>query len=432
MFDSKRLLAFSMAAGLAGGGLALAAAPAQAALISTVDVTPDGVTVLVNSWNCYGGTWEARVATTGNTASGPLDKISSYRLTGSFVGQNLGDHFFLTLTVGCMTDALEHEIWSKEIWFDPSGLVVNQYGALLAGAEVSLLRRETAGDGDSFRLAEAGNYFPLSQANPQTTGADGGFQWDVLAGEYRVRAAASGAQPFETPTMTVPPARSGLVLRLVVAGAAPPAPLAKPAVGAPVANTSVSLGDLTWAPGLPVVEDSVIWRAGGVAIGSGHRVTVPAASAGRALNVSVTAHVTRDGNVDGIAPQLGGERRVYTFEPFTYTLELGLVKGAAANPTPAASTLTLKKLVKTPKPVIKGQAKVGKTLKAKAGKWDTGVTKTYRWYAGGKKIKGATKATYKISKKYQGKRITVKVTGKKTGYRTVTKTSKASAKVVRR
>ena len=53
----------------------------------------------------------------------------------------------------------------------------------------------------------------------------------------------------------------------------------------------------------------------------------------------------------------------------------------------------------------------------------------YQWYAGGAKIKGATKSTFKITSKQKGKKITVKVTAKKSGYQTVTKTSKATAKV---
>jgi hypothetical protein len=110
------------------------------------------------------------------------------------------------------------------------------------------------------------------------------------------------------------------------------------------------------------------------------------------------------------------------------------VTGTKAGYLPAVTSSAAKKvvagkLVKAPKPTVTGKARVGAVLKAKAGKWDAGVVKTYRWYAGGKKIAGATKAKYKIAQKYKGKAITVKVTGKKTGYAKVVKTSKKTAKV---
>jgi beta-glucosidase len=74
---------------------------------------------------------------------------------------------------------------------------------------------------------------------------------------------------------------------------------------------------------------------------------------------------------------------------------------------------------------ISGKAKVGVTLKAKRAGWTAGVTYTYRWYRAGKAIKGATKASYKVTKADRGKSIKVKVTAKKTGWTAASKTSKA-------
>jgi hypothetical protein len=62
-------------------------------------------------------------------------------------------------------------------------------------------------------------------------------------------------------------------------------------------------------------------------------------------------------------------------------------------------------------------------------KWTTGTTLTYQWYRGGKKISGATNATYKLTTKDKKKKITVKVTGKKAGYTTKTIASKATGKI---
>jgi len=84
-----------------------------------------------------------------------------------------------------------------------------------------------------------------------------------------------------------------------------------------------------------------------------------------------------------------------------------------------------------PKPKITGQAKVGKTLAAKAGSWTSGTKLTYHWSANGKRIKGADKAKLKLAKSLKGKKISVEVTGTKPGYTTVTQESKQTGKVRR-
>jgi hypothetical protein len=89
------------------------------------------------------------------------------------------------------------------------------------------------------------------------------------------------------------------------------------------------------------------------------------------------------------------------------------------------------KIAKHPAPKISGKAKVGAKLKVKAGKWDKGVKKAYRWYVGSKRIKGAKSATLKVKAGWVGKTIRVKVVGSKAGYKSVTKTSKRTAKIRR-
>jgi hypothetical protein len=84
-----------------------------------------------------------------------------------------------------------------------------------------------------------------------------------------------------------------------------------------------------------------------------------------------------------------------------------------------------------PKPKISGQAKVGKTLVAKAGSWTRGTKLTYHWSANGKRIKGADKSKLKLTKAFKGKKVSVEVTGTKAGYTTVTKESKQTGKVRR-
>lgn len=80
-------------------------------------------------------------------------------------------------------------------------------------------------------------------------------------------------------------------------------------------------------------------------------------------------------------------------------------------------------------PAVSGTAKSGNTLKAVIGTWTSGTAHSFQWYAGGAAISGATGATLKLSTAQAGKKITVKVTGKKSGYVTVARTSKATAAV---
>jgi hypothetical protein len=95
----------------------------------------------------------------------------------------------------------------------------------------------------------------------------------------------------------------------------------------------------------------------------------------------------------------------------------------------SAGTPVAKGALASAKPKVTGKAKVGKTVKASRGTWTSGTSFTYTWYANGKAIKGAKKSSLKLKSAQKGKRITVKVTGKKTGYTSVAKTSGKTSKV---
>ncbi|WP_235738463.1 hypothetical protein [Nocardioides alcanivorans] len=88
------------------------------------------------------------------------------------------------------------------------------------------------------------------------------------------------------------------------------------------------------------------------------------------------------------------------------------VSGAPEEPAPVHQQIKSKK-----KPVITGKTKVGKTLKVTQGAWNTSVQVKYQWLRNGKAIKKATKAKYKATKKDQGKKLRVKVTATKTGWK---------------
>jgi hypothetical protein len=85
----------------------------------------------------------------------------------------------------------------------------------------------------------------------------------------------------------------------------------------------------------------------------------------------------------------------------------------------------------TPIPQISGNATIGQTLSAEIGNWDAGVAISYQWKRGGLLIAGATKSTLLLTSKDKGKKISLSVTGKLAGYKTITLNSNLTATVVR-
>ncbi len=67
-------------------------------------------------------------------------------------------------------------------------------------------------------------------------------------------------------------------------------------------------------------------------------------------------------------------------------------------------------------------------MSSESGAWKPSSKLAYQWYAGGAKIKGATKSTYKITKSDKGKVLTVSVIGSATGFNSAEKRA-ATAKV---
>ncbi|MCB0912174.1 MAG: peptidoglycan-binding protein [Propionibacteriaceae bacterium] len=102
-----------------------------------------------------------------------------------------------------------------------------------------------------------------------------------------------------------------------------------------------------------------------------------------------------------------------------------LTKTSKATSTVVASTgKTL-----TVKLKIRGKRDVGKVLRVEQTWSRSKVKVSYQWYRNGKVVKVATKSTFKLTKNSLGKRITVEVTGKKSGYQTLTKMSSKTRKV---
>ena len=85
------------------------------------------------------------------------------------------------------------------------------------------------------------------------------------------------------------------------------------------------------------------------------------------------------------------------------------------------------KIKVTKAPSVKGTAKVGKTVSAANMKFSVSKpTLAYRWYVGSSAVPGnaGAKKSFKLAAAHAGKKVSVKVTASKTGYRSVSSTSK--------
>ena len=74
-------------------------------------------------------------------------------------------------------------------------------------------------------------------------------------------------------------------------------------------------------------------------------------------------------------------------------------------------------------PTVSGTVKVGNLLTVNRGTWTWQTDFKYRWLRDGVPISGATASTYKVRTADRDRKITVRVTGSRLGYTTVSKTS---------
>lgn len=98
----------------------------------------------------------------------------------------------------------------------------------------------------------------------------------------------------------------------------------------------------------------------------------------------------------------------------------GRKSGYATVARTSAATL---RVTTAPTPTVSGTKKVTYTLRASTGTWSSGTTFSYQWYADGSALSGKTASTLKLGTSYVGKGISVRVTGRKSGYTTVARTS---------
>ncbi|WP_052492677.1 sunset domain-containing protein [Leucobacter komagatae] len=107
----------------------------------------------------------------------------------------------------------------------------------------------------------------------------------------------------------------------------------------------------------------------------------------------------------------------------------GSLSGYTTTSQTSAQTATvLRTLTGAPAPTISGSVAVGKRLTARAGTWKPApVALSFQWLRNGAPIKGATKSAYTLTAADGGAKITVRVTGKKSGYLTTAKVSAAKS-----
>ncbi|MBM7441510.1 hypothetical protein [Streptomyces sp. HB132] len=198
-----------------------------------------------------------------------------------------------------------------------------------------------------------------------------------------------------TPDMT------GTSAAVVVAqGAAPKATTAPKVTGTVRVGSKLTAVPGVWSPA--ATSYTYQWKADGKAVAgaTASTYTAPASLQGKKLSVTVTAR--RTGHTAGAAT----------------TTAVTVAKGAAPKATKA--------------PTVSGTAKVGKVLKVARGTWTPAPSSyTYQWYAGGKAIKGATKTSLTLRTAQKDKKITVKVTARRTGHSDGSAVSKATKAVVR-
>jgi hypothetical protein len=223
----------------------------------------------------------------------------------------------------------------------------------------------------------------------------------ATAATYRLPASAAGA----TYTVRVTASKAGYAV--VVKTSAATAVIAKGSLvgAAPRITGTAKVGYAltaipgTWSPA-PVALRYQWYRSGVAIVGAtAASYRLPASAAGVTYSVRIT------GSKTGYA---------------------SLVKASAATSVVAKGSLV------GTVPRISGTAKVGYALTAIPGAWSPApVALRYQWYRSGVAIVGATAASYRPPASAPGARFSVRVTGSKTGYSTLVKTSAVTAAVAK-
>jgi alpha-tubulin suppressor-like RCC1 family protein len=167
-------------------------------------------------------------------------------------------------------------------------------------------------------------------------------------------------------------------------------------------GTVVAAGDNTYTPLTGTTQPVVRFQPLAMS------ATVPATGTGAELVLDSVTAIVRD--------SLG---IVYGAGDNTYGQLTGTVPS-----DPSLVVLGGQKVLNTGTPTVTGTVKVGRTLTAHVGSWEVSATRySYQWLRNGAAIHAATKATYKLVRADKRKKISVRVTGARTGFTTGTATS---------
>jgi hypothetical protein len=238
--------------------------------------------------------------------------------------------------------------------------------------------------------ADAGTWAPADAALTYQWYAGGVAIADATGSNYTLTAAEIG----KLITVTVTGAKTGYVSDVETSEATLAVTDIAPGTVAISGTAAVGQALSTTLTGWPAgATFAYQWQRGTTVVGTGATYTVAAADAGSQLTVTVTATLT--GHSKLVATSAG-------------------VNIAAAG----------KQFAAAPRPVILGSARVGGVLVALPGLWrPVPVKLSIQWYRGGVAIAGATKVIYRPTQADRGSRITVALTGSKSGYVPTTKVS---------
>ncbi|MGW1927999.1 hypothetical protein [Streptomyces sp. NPDC001919] len=235
--------------------------------------------------------------------------------------------------------------------------------------------------------ATAGTWTPAAESYAYQWRADGVAIAGATASTYTVPAALQGRQL----SLAVTARKAGQPLVTATTGALVVKGLAPRPTKLPYVSGSTRVGNRmtavvgTWSPA--PTSYTYQWRADGVAISgaTGSTYVIGGAVAGKKLSVTVTAH--RTGHLSGAYTTVG------------YTSAYGYAPKA------------------TKAPALTGTVRVGRTLTLNRGTWTPAPSSyAYQWYANGRAISGATRATFTLGTAQRGTKITVRVTAHRTGH----------------
>ncbi len=196
--------------------------------ITHISISGSGIPVLywhgallLTTTGCAGGlatyemTLNGSVIRSGAMTEGPA---GAYQATIPELYPNTGQAL-VSIHIDCPGADPDQNI-AFNVYIDPSGTVLTLGGDPVEGATVTLFRSDSSSGPFDAVPNGSGIMSIANQLNPMTTGPDGHFGWDVIAGFYRVRAEKEGClsetgAPFaETDVLTIPPPATDLELRL--------------------------------------------------------------------------------------------------------------------------------------------------------------------------------------------------------------------------